>query len=48
MIQHVYLHSLEETAFEVGGRRYGLFVHDWRAQPPQAWFDEMTAHETEG
>jgi hypothetical protein len=48
MIQHVYLHSLEETAFEVGGRRYGLFLHDWRAQPPQAWFDEMTAHETEG
>jgi DNA-binding SARP family transcriptional activator len=48
MIQHVYLHSLEEEAFEVGGRRYGVFMHDWRTQPPQAWLDEMTAHEAEG
>jgi hypothetical protein len=26
-----------EADFEVGGRRYGLFTHDWRVEPVSAW-----------
>jgi hypothetical protein len=28
-----------EADFEVGGRRYGVFAHDWRAEPPLAWIE---------
>jgi hypothetical protein len=26
-----------EADFEVGGRRYGAFAHDWRVEPAAAW-----------
>jgi hypothetical protein len=26
-----------EADFEIGGRRYGVFSHDWRAEPAKAW-----------
>jgi hypothetical protein len=26
-----------EADFEVGGRRYGIFSHDWRVEPVSAW-----------
>jgi hypothetical protein len=26
-----------EADFEVGGRRYGVYGHDWRAMPPAGW-----------
>jgi hypothetical protein len=28
-----------EADFEVGGRRYGVFAHDWRVEPPLAWIE---------
>jgi hypothetical protein len=28
-----------EADFEVGGRRYGVFAHDWRVEPPLAWVE---------
>jgi hypothetical protein len=28
-----------EADFEVGGRRYGVFAHDWRLEPPLAWIE---------
>jgi len=31
------LARLTEADFEVGGRRYGVYGHDWRAVPPAAW-----------
>jgi hypothetical protein len=31
------LARLAEADFEVGGRRYGVYGHDWRAVPPAAW-----------
>lgn len=34
--------------FTVGERRYGMFMHDWRAQPPQAWLEAMAEHEVDG
>jgi AAA ATPase domain len=29
--------------FEVGGHRYGAFVHDWRVDPIEGWIDVKTA-----
>jgi hypothetical protein len=48
VIDSTYIRYLEEGDFEIGGRHYGLFMHDWRSQPPQAWLEELAAHETEG
>jgi hypothetical protein len=31
--------------FEVGGRRYGVFAHDWRAEPPLAWMEALGERE---
>ncbi len=28
-----------EADFTVGGRRYGVFGHDWRVEPPLAWIE---------
>lgn len=30
-----------ELDFEVDGRRYGLYAHDWRVMPPLAWLEMM-------
>ena len=37
--------ALEEASFEVGGRRYGTYGHDWRAVPPLAWLGQMADRE---
>jgi hypothetical protein len=34
-----------EAAFTVGGRRYEVYTHDWRAEPPLAWLDLMADRE---
>lgn len=34
-----------EADFEVGGRRYGVYAHDWRNEPPAAWLDLLAARE---
>lgn len=39
------LARLTETDFEVGGRRYGIYGHDWRAVPPMAWLELLAARE---
>lgn len=36
---------MEEADFTVGGRRYGVYGHDWRATPPLAWFDLLAERE---
>ncbi len=33
----------EAADFEVGGHRYGVFVHDWRIDPPQVWVHAKVA-----
>ncbi|MGE0135238.1 MAG: ATP-binding protein [Dehalococcoidia bacterium] len=33
--------------FEVGGRRYGVFGHDWRIEPPSQWLDGLAEREVE-
>ncbi|HXF60675.1 MAG TPA: ATP-binding protein [Caldilineaceae bacterium] len=34
-----------EADFEVGGRRYGVFAHDWRVEPPHLWLEVMGERE---
>src|SRR5579859_4087408 len=37
MFAYADLARLPECDFEIGGRRYGVYGHDWRAMPPMAW-----------
>ncbi|HLH73210.1 MAG TPA: ATP-binding protein [Chloroflexota bacterium] len=37
MFTHVDLPRLADADFEIAGRRYGVFAHDWRVTPPLAW-----------
>lgn len=39
------LEQLEEAAFEIDGRRYTVFGHDWRVTPPLAWLDLLAERE---
>jgi hypothetical protein len=42
---HIDYARVREADFEVGGRRYGVFAHDWRRAGLEAWFDLMEARE---
>jgi hypothetical protein len=42
---YVDLARLPQADFEVGGRRYGVYVHDWRVTPPMAWLDLLAERE---
>lgn len=39
------LTRLPELDFEVGGRRFGVYGHDWRAMPPPAWLELLGQRE---
>ena len=34
-----------EADFEIGGRRYGVYAHDWRSVPPMVWLDLLAERE---
>ncbi len=42
------LEYLEPLNFEVNGRPYGIFGHDWRRRPPAAWLDVLASRESGG
>jgi hypothetical protein len=42
------MQRLPEADFEVGGRGYGVYGHDWRTVPPMAWLRLLAARETAG
>ncbi len=42
------LEYLESLNFDVNGRQYGIFGHDWRRRPPAAWLDVLASRETGG
>jgi DNA-binding SARP family transcriptional activator len=44
-IDQVRFQRLPEADFSVGGRRYGVVYHDWRAESPQAWLAALTEQE---
>lgn len=46
-MDQVLIQRLPEADFTVGGRRYGVCMHEWRAQPPQMWLEALAEHETE-
>lgn len=37
MFREIQMRRVDDADFEVGGRRYGVFAHDWRAEPAEAW-----------
>jgi hypothetical protein len=39
------LRRATEAEFEVGGRRYAVYAHDWRAEPALAWLDRLAERE---
>jgi hypothetical protein len=45
MFAYTDLARIPEADFEVGGRRYGVFGHDWRVVPPIAWLDLLGERE---
>jgi AAA ATPase domain len=45
MFAYADLARLPETDFEVGGRRYGMYGHDWRQVPPMVWLDLLAERE---
>ena len=34
-----------EADYEVGGQKYAIFGHDWRARPPDAWLELLAERE---
>jgi hypothetical protein len=42
------LARLPEADFTVGGHRYGVYGHDWRATPPVAWLALLAEREIAG
>jgi hypothetical protein len=36
-----------EAEFGVGGRRYAVYTHDWREEPPALWLEVMSEREME-
>lgn len=47
MIAYGDAEAVPEADFEVGGRTYGTFGHDWRVRPPLVWLDLMAKREVE-
>jgi DNA-binding winged helix-turn-helix (wHTH) protein len=37
MFTEIRIWRVRDADFEVGGRRYGVFAHDWRVEDAQAW-----------
>lgn len=45
MFAYADLARLPDADFEVGGRRYGVYGHDWRAVPPTNWLALLAERE---
>ena len=45
LFAYINLRRAPEADFVVGGRRFGVYVHDWRAEPPPVWLDLMEGRE---
>jgi hypothetical protein len=43
--QYADLARYPEADFEVSGRRYGVYGHDWRVTPPLAWLELLAERE---
>ena len=45
ILAHIDFPRAPEADYTVGGRRYGVFAHDWRRRGVEAWFDLMESRE---
>lgn len=45
MLDYVDLVRIPDADFEVGGRRFGVYGHDWRTVPPTAWLELLAERE---
>jgi hypothetical protein len=45
MFAYINFQPIPEADFEVGGRRYGVFGHDWRVEPVSRWLDALGERE---
>jgi hypothetical protein len=45
MLTYVDLVRIPEADFEVGGRHYGVYGHDWRVRPPLQWLELLAERE---
>jgi hypothetical protein len=45
LMAYIDFHRAPEADYEVGGRRYATFVHDWRRRPLAAWLDLLEERE---
>jgi hypothetical protein len=45
VLSYADLARIPELDFEVGGRRYAVFTHDWRVAPPAAWLELLARRE---
>jgi hypothetical protein len=41
LTQYINFERADEACFEVGGRRYSVFAHDWRVEPFEMWWDRL-------
>ena len=37
MFTEIHMWRVRDADFEIGGRRYGVFAHDWRVEPAREW-----------
>jgi len=45
LLTYADLERIAEADFVVGGRRYGVFGHNWRAVPPMTWLARLAERE---
>ncbi|HSL28204.1 MAG TPA: hypothetical protein VK900_03305 [Anaerolineales bacterium] len=45
ILSYAELTRCPEADFEVGGRRYGVYGHDWRLMPPAVWIARLAEKE---
>ena len=45
MWMNLNFHRATEADFAVGDRRFGVYAHDWRAEPATVWLDRMAERE---
>ena len=45
LMDYISFHRAPEADFEVGGRKYGVFAHDWRREGGVQWLERMAERE---
>ena len=48
ILSYAELTRYPEADFEIGGKRYGIYGHDWRAMTPSAWIARLAEKEVGG